>query len=246
MGDHDTGNHDRAITTHEGWAKRNPTQSNTNGRRDTGCAAPVIGTVNGNLPRHGKTALVSVSMLLTRLRQDEDTREIPETSNPTSPDHRYSQPFDTTCETIDTTGTSNVNGRRNRPTSSANEPAPSTRRQPRSSANAPAPATPSVITSSAPSASKTINATGTLKPSALSDSKRRQRSQPSQRHQPKSALIHRNIIALRLTRIHLARPANLGHRVVQHFAVLRNPARDAAEREQRREHGRVETNRAVN
>lgn len=58
MGDHDTGNHDRAITTYEGWAKRNPTQSNTNGRRDTGCAAPVIGTVNGNLPRHGKTALV--------------------------------------------------------------------------------------------------------------------------------------------------------------------------------------------
>ena len=88
--------------------------------------------------------------------------------------------------------------------------------------------------------------TGTLKPSALSDPKRRQRSQPSQRHRHKSALIHRNVIALRLTRIHLARPANLGHRVVQHFAVLRNPARDAAEREQRREHGRVETNRAVN
>lgn len=108
MGDHDTGNHDRAITTYEGWAKRNPTKSNTNGRRDTGCAAPVIGTVNGNLPRHGKTALVSVSMLLTRLRQDEDTREIPETSNPTSPNHRYSQPFDTTCETIDTLGTSNT------------------------------------------------------------------------------------------------------------------------------------------
>ncbi|PKU91841.1 hypothetical protein CQR47_1178 [Bifidobacterium thermophilum] len=108
MGDHDTGNHDRAITTYEGWAKRNPTQSNTNGRRDTGCAAPVIGTVNGNLPRHGKTALVSVSMLLTRLRQDEDTREIPETSNPTSPDHRYSQPFDTICETIGTLGTSNT------------------------------------------------------------------------------------------------------------------------------------------
>lgn len=107
-GDHDTGNHDRAITTYEGWAKRNPTQSNTNGRRDTGCAAPVIGTVNGNLPRHGKTALVSVSMLLTRLRQDEDTREIPETSNPTSPDHRYSQPFDTICETIGTLGTSNT------------------------------------------------------------------------------------------------------------------------------------------
>lgn len=105
MGNHDTGNHDRAITTYEGWAKRNPTQSNTNGRRDTGCAAPVIGTVNGNLPRHGKTALVSVSMLLTRLRQDEDTREIPETSNPSSPDHRYSQPFDTICETIGTIGT---------------------------------------------------------------------------------------------------------------------------------------------
>ena len=105
---HDTGNHDRAITTYEGWAKRNPTQSNTNGRRDTGCAAPVIGTVNGNLPRHGKTALVSVSMLLTRLRQDEDTREIPKTSNPTSPDHRYSQPFDTICETIGTLGTSNT------------------------------------------------------------------------------------------------------------------------------------------
>ena len=107
-GDHDTGNHDRAITTYEGWAKRNPTQSNTNGRRDTGCAAPVIGTVNGNLPRHGKTALVSVSMLLTRLRHDEDTREIPKTSNPTSPDHRYSQPFDTICETIGTLGTSNT------------------------------------------------------------------------------------------------------------------------------------------
>lgn len=109
MGDHTTwAITTRAITTYEGWAKRNPTQSNTNGRRDTGCAAPVIGTVNGNLPRHGKTALVSVSMLLTRLRQDEDTREIPETSNPTSPDHRYSQPFDTICETIGTLGTSNT------------------------------------------------------------------------------------------------------------------------------------------
>lgn len=245
MGDHDRAITTRAITTYEGWAKRNPTQSNTNGRRDTGCAAPVIGTVNGNLPRHGKTALVSVSMLLTRLRQDENTREIPETSNPTSPDHRYSQPFDTICETIGTIGTL---GTSNTVIGLAigQPPAPSTRHQPTSSANAPAPATPSAITSSAPSASKTIDATGTLKPSALSDPKRRQRSQPSQRHQHKSALIHRNIIALRLTRIHLARPANLGHRVVQHFAVLRNPAGDAAEREQRREHGRVETNRAVN
>ncbi len=69
---------------------------------------PVIGTVNGNLPRHRKTAPVSVSTLLTRLRQDEDTREIPETSNPTSPDHRYSQPFDTICETIGTLSTRNA------------------------------------------------------------------------------------------------------------------------------------------
>jgi hypothetical protein len=102
------GNHDVRGLDEAQSNTVNPTQSNTNGRRDTGCAAPVIGTVNGNQPRHGKTALVSVSMLLTRLRQDENTREIPETSNPTSPDHRYSQPFDTTCETIDTLGTSNT------------------------------------------------------------------------------------------------------------------------------------------
>ena len=102
------GNHDVRGLDEAQSNTVNPTQSNTNGRRDTGCAAPVIGTVNGNQPRHGKTALVSVSMLLTRLRQDENTREIPETSNPTSPDHRYSQPFDTICETIGTLGTRNA------------------------------------------------------------------------------------------------------------------------------------------
>ena len=60
-----------------------------------------------------------------------------------------------------------------------------------------------------------------------------------------SALIQGDVGALHLAGVHLTRTTDLRVRVGEHLAVLGDPSGDAAKREQRREHRRIETDRAV-
>ena len=59
------------------------------------------------------------------------------------------------------------------------------------------------------------------------------------------ALVHRHVIAFRVAGVHLARTADFRVRIGEHLTVLRDPAGDAAQREQRGEHGRIEADRTV-
>src|SRR6201987_3638973 len=58
-------------------------------------------------------------------------------------------------------------------------------------------------------------------------------------------LLDRDVVALRRAGVDLARPGNLGRRVVQHLLVVRQPAGEAADGEQHGEHVRREAHRAV-